>query len=1818
MRISLHDGFSNPWKKFLTLVMLLAVFACCLQASGASLWPPQNIIWSELWDADKTDPVDANAGGYYFDLPLLELGGPMDLKFHLNYRSSRGTALPLGDLPGWGKWEYDARRMLSVSTMSGKSYYQFELGDGDEVAFLKNPDNTFSLLNTNSFGLPGSGSPVNYQLKGDTNWLYLLDPKTGHVQMFQRYTNNNWRIATIIDRNGNQVAYEYNPAVGMQRPVGIEDGDGRRLDLQYGPMGITNVTDHAGRVVRLINEEAAPDNASNDCLRFVVDATGRTNRFDYTWAMDQWGGREVDLVAAHTQPGGNVPWRQAYTTAWLYAEDSYDLACVASQADAYSNQVHFLYDTNAHALSVVWPDGTTNRYANSARHRPPEAVTDAEGGQTLLVVDDRNRIAGMTDPAGQSVGFEYDETNALLTALTNSADKVLRFEYSATEQIITNPAASGETVTFTFHELASIHYPDGSSEAFFYDGRGNVTSLVDRAGQATACAYDGRGNLVRRTAPGGGTDVFEYDAWSRMVSSVDADGVTNRFEYDALDRVTNIVDGAGLATSFEYDAAGRLLRMVYPDGLETLFAYDANGNRLKTTDRDGAVNTVSYDLMNRAALTTNALGGVTRDDYDVVGYLAETVGPDGITNQFQRDALGRVTNEMRGGVSVAATYDAEGRLVSRTSGRGYVESLGYDVDGRFVASTNALSYVMRFDRDADGRVTNIVDELGHVTAYAYEDGQLVARTDAEGRTTHLAYDANGRAAVATAPDGAQTTFAYTPAGRLAAVTNPLGHATTYEYDAAGRLARSSDSLGRNTVYEYDEMGRITRLTDPASNKWESVVHDDIRTSLAANPLGGLQTTVFLPGGYPAMYFDSETDPWTYQWDSSGRLVETTDPMSNTMAFAYDDFGRVAAITNPLGHAVAFEYDADGNLVRSVDELGAETRRGYDALGQVTSVVGRTGGKITFAYDAAGRIIRREDADGIAVETDYDATGLPLVRRTGAETWTNTYDAAGRLATVASPLGHVQVLRRDALGLVTNVVDAAGGVTAYEYDAAERLVAQTDPEDRATHYEYDTIDGLVRVTLNDGAYAAYERDALGNVTRITDLGGNEWTRAWTPMGRWLNDIDPLGRTNACERDTIGRVARWLRADGSTVDIQYDAAGQVTGRVYSAGLALAFEYDAAKRLVQATSSLVPQPSTFSYDAAGRVTNALLNGQAYAATWTPGGRLASVSYADHALTINYAYDPVSGRLDTVTDSLTGTQIAFAYDADGRLVQQTDSHGGTNAFTYDAAGRVTRIQATPGMDLQYTYDAAGRLVSEIRDVPKPAGEWLTACADTNQYDAASQLATPGTAYDSLGCRTADSRYQYQWSPDKRLTNITDSSFIIQPSSFAYDALGNIIARNSQPLACHPAIARTPLVDDGTNWYVWMPGGALLFAIAQAPGHAVHHYRFDSAGHTIALVDTNGAVAEAYAYTPGGLELDPAPSAIGNPFRFLGRHGIRAEGSGDLYHVRARWYDARTRAFLSKEPLWPRTDDPHALNPYQYANADPVNFADVDGLLSAGMDDLHALYGFVDHRMESVAVVVPEDEQEAFKEFDSVLEKLRSRLEVLKRGVQAGEETSVRFVRAHHAHEEVKAWVAGLDYDFPEQMAKRLRKRQQELKRAEFNRLFGPVQRNADGTIVTHKYQDAEIEEMLLDLQQKALVDVRKRRAEWNKKEAEKKPPAGGDIPGKSPSKDPFRLAPPEPDKDMAGVDPTGVQYDWWHQHSGSREDRLMEIVTGGGNAPQKKAAAAVATHLGNGDKRHMLADKMDANPDKDHDKKKEIKLSGDWEGEDGTLDIKPFHLGK
>jgi len=64
--------------------------------------------------------------------------------------------------------------------------------------------------------------------------------------------------------------------------------------------------------------------------------------------------------------------------------------------------------------------------------------------------------------------------------------------------------------------------------------------------------------------------------------------------------------------------------------------------------------------------------------------------------------------------------------------------------------------------------------------------------------------------------------------------------------------------------------------------------------------------------------------------------------------------------------------------------------------------------------------------------------------------------------------------------------------------------------------------------------------------------------------------------------------------------------------------------------------------------------------------------------------------------------------------------------------------------------------------------------------------------------------------------------------------------------------------------------------------------------------------------------------------------------GTG-LYYVRARYYDARTGRFLSRDPAEGQLNAPETLQPYVFANSNPYFFRDPSGLVFTSIGEVTA-----------------------------------------------------------------------------------------------------------------------------------------------------------------------------------------------------------------------------------------------------------------------------------
>ncbi len=991
-----------------------------------------------------------------------------------------------------------------------------------------------------------------------------------------------------------------------------------------------------------------------------------------------------------------------------------------------------------------------------------------------------------------------------------------------------------------------------------------------------------------------------------------------------------------------------------------IYSFLADGRLKRVQDRNGNEHVITYvdevqetDIRSINTIT-DGLGrsltsGPFRIDanrmavlYQTNGYITSIKDMLGNTTQF------RYTSEIG---------DSGYQLTAETRPLGNTPWTNtYDSQGRVVSQTDAYGNTWTFDYDApEAGVTRITDPEGQEFFSRHDDGAVwTGFSDPSGKGYSLINDETGRPTELTDRLGDTTVFTYhAPSGRLASMTDAKGHTTTWTYEPQEQiftnpdneqtftftfyhLSRIDHADGTFDAFSYDGKGNLLSQTDRGGHAWSYIYNERGQVLTATNPLGGKITYTYNADATPASRTDSDTGTTTYGYDNYKRLVLVTYPDKSTLKSAYDKEDHLTSLTDELNRTTNFTWDANGNLVATTGPDGGTVLYEYDLMDRLVKTTNRLGTASTRTYDRLDRLAGTADATGVADAYQYDSRGwLDRVTR-GGKTWTMTYDDEGVPVTRTTPLGRTTTDITDTLGLVASVVDPMNGTTSYGRDAMNRITSITAPDSMITTYAYNALGLLSGVTLPGGETVAYSYGNMGNLTRIKDFNGSSWDFDYTTMGRLGTLTDPLSRTVQYTYDSRGQLNSATYPDASTQNITYDAAGNVTRRQYSTGLDLAYSYDARNRL------LTTNDLSLTRDTEGRIT-ATADGEAlFGATYDDAGRLKTATY-NSVFTVTYTYDVGengTGLLTRISDDLTNTQITFTYDDDKRLTATGLPNDKSITQTWDKADRLLRLQSGDHVDLSFTYDTGGRITAMNMTAPLTLESYMPTVKRALSYDAASQISTTGFNYDARGRMTAAPGWAYGWDGASRLTTVGDAIL-------AYNGMGDLRTRTSGGATSHfytnHAIGLSPVVAEKndttgliTRYYVWTPEGRLLYMIDTTDGNKVYLYHFDQAGNTLALTDAVGAVVNAYAYDPYG-RLLARTGTVTQPFTFAGAWGVRQEGeSGTLYHMGARYYDAEKVRFITPEPLWPQLEEPRAVNPYQYAYADPLRYIDPTGLDAA------------------------------------------------------------------------------------------------------------------------------------------------------------------------------------------------------------------------------------------------------------------------------------------
>ena len=906
------------------------------------------------------------------------------------------------------------------------------------------------------------------------------------------------------------------------------------------------------------------------------------------------------------------------------------------------------------------------------------------GTAVAYLRDEEGRVRAIVHQRGARINVEYTE-GGLVGAIHSSRGQSVRYEYVTLDGRTHLCAVHGDAGTRRYeHDAAGLIHRVVAST-----GTVEVTNYYDPAGRITEQDTEYGRRVRYRYLPNGITDVSNEDAsytnlwvndqYARLTAIVDAEGGRSSYAYDDFGNRVSVVDRDGSRITRYSDERGRIIREVTDEGAETLFAYDEQDRVVSV-----AMSAIETDprarraarLARRARLKAEAQGRALDEATSGQEFAqSPAVSPmTTVTYEYANDFERNPSSMTDGNGHVTRFEWADGLLQRVVSPEGVTVSLEYDECGLLTGIRNAEQQLTRCEYSAAGHLVKIVSALGLETEFTYDSaGHMVCRQDPDGSRWRFEYAAGGRLVASVDPAGARTEYEYGPSGDIVAVVDPLGRRMERSFDTNGNIDRITLPGGAQFSYAYDGLMRLIRTIDPAGGVWTRE-YDAASTLTGLIDPTGVSVRTSVDSSRKTFTTNDGVDRVRISCDHLGRPVRTEvlsedsgpqvsadadDPTVSTMV--YDGAGNPVQVLDAEGGLSRYEYNGSNQMVRMISPAGRVTEYSYDACGRLAATYDAAGtpeqSVTRYEYDADSRLIRQVYGDGSEARVRYDACGRVL-----------SITGSG----VASPVFYTW----DSCGRVKSIRDNKWGTRSFTYDAASQVVAVTNGAGGVTHYRYDEAGNVTSVMDPAGRITSYEYDLMGNVLAVTN---------------------PLGVRTTSTYDAAGRLLTSTDGNGAVHSFGYDRDGVPCSHSVNGSLLYRMERDSARRTMTTYDHAgvdafgAPVVTVESYDRLGRLVR---QRREFGAQIPESFRTA---YMDETggYELSYAYDADGLRTEFVHPL---GSSAYAYDAAGRMVKQTD----ITAYRLDG----TAVTSESRVESSFEYNAVDALVrAQVSDL---AGTWV------------------------------------------------------------------------------------------------------------------------------------------------------------------------------------------------------------------------------------------------------------------------------------------------------------------------------------------------------------------------------------------------------------------------------------------------------------------------------------------------------------------------------
>jgi RHS repeat-associated protein len=1158
-----------------------------------------------------------------------------------------------------------------------------------------------------------------------------------------------------------------------------------------------------------------------------------------------------------------------------------------------------------------------------------------------LAIDSSGGTIGLVRPNGSHLPFKR-----LAAGLHEATDgSGMRLNASGTNWVMQGPDG---TTTFDKNGRVSIrNFDDGTSLTYAYDGASRLSTITHSTGRSLVFNYaDGASNasLSSISSAGVGVAVYTYKA-NKQVATASTGSTPRRYFYENTTfpfHLTTLVgeDNVRIAT-FTYDSQGRAICNQRATSLTCDPATPGTIGKttITYTATGGAIVTDPLSHQSTYGLTPDT-GGEPRQVSGVADTDTPTVG------------IGRTYND--------ATTDFRRRLALETDRNGTQTQHTYSETADTIGGVSipvSVHIVNEASNTADARTVETHRDLATNRLVYMKQGNRETRIERNARQqptrVSVTDSAVGGATRTTdytyceVADVAATNSTCPLLGLPKTVNGPrtdLNDTTTYIY--YGSDDATCATAPATCPHRKGDLWKVSNALGQAT---EILKYDAQGRPLSVKDLRGVITDT---------EYDARGRPTARKMRGTDNAVETDDLITR---IEYKNTGEVKKVTQPDGAYVDFTYDALHRLTDLTDNSGATIHYVLDnagnRIGEDTkdSMTGTTVKRsLARAYDALGRLTTLDDA----TITDF------------------TYDNNGNLDTITDVAGRVTNQDYDGLNRLTQTRQDVGGIdakTKFQYDVLDNLVQVTDPNNLNTVYTYNGLGDLMQLTSPDTGTATYTYDSAGNrktakdarnivttyvydvlnrVISIARPGETTVQYAYTPFmscpaselfgqGRLSRITDQTGTTDYCY-DRFGRVVRKIQVTNSktfVVRYAYTPGGRLASMTYPDGALVEYTRDPQGR----ATAIDVTPS-------GQAKRSLLNQISYAPLgpvtgWTyAGGRSLSRTYDD-------SYRPTS-VLDAATG---GLSLGYEYNNVGDLTSLKDASLTTAqaGYHYDALGRLTQSDGpTGGMTETYTYDATGNRTSF--GASSGGTTTYTYAAGSHKLSSVGSVAR---TYDLAGNTTAiGSASSSVYDGAGRLQQATLGGTV---TNYRTNGLGERVQRYTTDAATTSVYNA---YDESGHWLgEYGPGGTgtarqqviwlddMPVGLLQGVGAAqtLLYIEADHLGTPRAIIDPTRSVAiwtwdiksEAF----GNTYPNQNPDGDGTNFRFdLRFPGQRYDdGTGMFYNYLRDGYQPGLGRYSQPDPI----GQAGGVSIYGYVGGGPISGADPLGMKYA---ELYARYGMI------------------------------------------------------------------------------------------------------------------------------------------------------------------------------------------------------------------------------------------------------------------------------